>query len=157
MAIINGGYYQTSYQPYAQQYVQQYPQTQQTNVLPPQQVLQANGKPSIDALRMSPNSSVYIEDLTMKDMVWKCVSDSLGQVTARAFDLTPHEESPIIDNNGLLAIVGQMNDRLTKLEGIANAWESVKPTADSDNASASEKAVSPSKFATSRNAPANGG
>lgn len=42
--------------------------------LPPQQILQANGKASIDAIRMSPNSSVLIADTT-EPIVWKCVSD----------------------------------------------------------------------------------
>ena len=118
------------------------------NVLPPQQVLQANGKPSIDALRMAPNSSVYIEDTTANGLVWKCVSDSLGQVTAKAFDLTPHEEAPLIDNAGLLAIVGQMNDRLTRLEGMSNAWKDAHAAAASDPASSVAKAVSASEPAT---------
>lgn len=131
-------------------------QPQAQNVLPQQQILQANGKDSINAVRMAPNSSVYIEDTTVQNLVWKCVSDSLGQVTAKPFDLTPHEEAPIIDNNGLLAIVGQMNDRLTKLEGIANAWESIKSTADTSDSSTSAKAVSSAKPSTSRNATPNG-
>ena len=58
--------------------------------LPPQQILQANGKASIDAIRMAPNSSVLIADTT-QPIVWKCVSDGLGNVTAEAFDITHHK------------------------------------------------------------------
>lgn len=106
--------------------------TPASNVLPPQQVLQANGKASIDALRMSPNSSVYIEDATNPNLIWKCVSDGLGQVTSRALDVSPHEDAPILDTSSLFAIVGQMNDRLTKLEEEAHGKhvENIKPGAN---------------------------
>ena len=59
------------------------------NVLPAQQILQANGKASIDMIRLAPNSSVLIADTTAP-IVWKCVSDSLGNVTSEPFDITPH-------------------------------------------------------------------
>ena len=90
MAILNNGYY-PSYQPYPQQYSSQY-----QNVLPQQQVLQANGKPSIDALRMSPNSSVLIMDSTAP-LVWLCTSDSLGNVSSTPYDISPHKETPPVD------------------------------------------------------------
>ena len=61
------------------------------NFLPAQQVVQANGKSSIDALRMAPNSSVLILDTTAP-MVWLCTSDGLGNVTPIPYDITPHEE-----------------------------------------------------------------
>ena len=91
-------YSMNPYQPFNNPYQNQYagvmpaaPQ-QQTNVLPPQQVLQANGKASIEALRMSPNSSVLIMDNTAP-MVWFCTSDSLGNVTKIPYDMTLHTES----------------------------------------------------------------
>ena len=61
------------------------------NVLPAQQILQANGKSSIDMIRLAPNSSVLIADTTAP-IVWRCVSDSLGNVTSEPFDITPHKE-----------------------------------------------------------------
>ena len=88
----------------------------QQNVLPPQTILQANGRESIQALRMSPNSSVYIEDATNRNVIWKCVSDSLGNVTSTPFDISIHEDTPILSPESLIAIVGEMNDRITKLE-----------------------------------------
>lgn len=95
---------------------QQYQTFQQNqNYLPAQQIIQANGRASIDALRMAPNSSVLIADATAP-IVWKCVSDGIGNVTAEPFDISPHKEAPPVDNVSLLAIVTELNDRLTRLE-----------------------------------------
>lgn len=94
-----------------------------TNMLPPQQVLQANGKPSIDALKMSPNSSVLIMDTTAP-IVWLCTSDSLGNVTSVAYDITQHKDQPVpsvtdfearlvaVENNinSIVSRLGVMND-----------------------------------------------
>ena len=82
------------------------------NVLPPQQILQANGKASIDALRMSPNSSALIADSTMP-IVWRCVSDSLGNVTAEPFDIVPHKEEEKVTQETLIS---NMDERLRRLE-----------------------------------------
>ena len=77
-----------------------YPQIPQTpmpapqqNLLPPQQVLRASGKASIDALRMSPNSSILVMDTTAP-IVWLCTSDGIGTVSAQAYDITAHTEAP---------------------------------------------------------------
>ena len=101
--------YFNPYQGYNQPYVPK------PNVLPPQQILQANGKTSIDMLQMSPNSSVLIADTTAP-MVWKCVSDGLGNVTSEAFDIVPHKDEATQEQETLAAI----NTRLTRLEGIVN-------------------------------------
>lgn len=85
------------------------------NILPPQQILQANGKQSIDNLRMSPNSSVLIADQTAP-IVWKCVSDGLGNVTAEAFDISPHKDEKQIEHENTLALLNDMNERLKRLE-----------------------------------------
>ena len=97
-------------------YPQQVQQPQQ-NILPPQNVLQANGKASIDNLRMSPNSSVFIKDATDPSVLWYCVSDSLGNVNKTMYDIHPHENSQLFSIENLVSIVGQLSDRLTKLEG----------------------------------------
>ena len=83
--------------------------------LPPQQILQANGKSSIDAIRMSPNSSVLIADTT-KPIVWKCISDGLGNVTAEAFDITPHKTEEQVEKENLNSTLNEINERLKKLE-----------------------------------------
>lgn len=87
----------------------------QQNILPPQQILQAKGKASIDMIRMSPNSSVLIADETAP-IVWKCISDSLGNVSSIPFDITPHvdEEQKVQEN--LAAIVANLEERLKRLE-----------------------------------------
>ena len=87
------------------------PQTIQ-QALPPQQILQANGKQSIDRLRMSPNSSVLIADQTAP-IIWKCVSDSLGNVTAEPWDISPHKDEAEVAQ---ALIMSTIDERLTKLE-----------------------------------------
>lgn len=103
-----------SYNPY--QYYQP-PQPQSQNLLPPQQIMQTNGRPTFEAFKMSPNSSILLADTTAP-IVWKCTTDGLGNVTSEAFDITPHKETPVIDTT---AILREMNDRITRLEEIANA------------------------------------
>ena len=62
------------------------------NVLPAQQILQANGRASVNAMRMSPNSSALVADTNLP-VVYKCTSDSLGNVTVEAFDISPHKDA----------------------------------------------------------------
>lgn len=64
------------------------------NMLPAQQVIQVNGKASVEALRMAPNSSVLVMDTTAP-MVWLCTTDGIGSLTATPYDITLHiEETP---------------------------------------------------------------
>ena len=101
----------------------------QQNILPPQQILQANGKASIDALRMSPNSSALIADST-QPIIWKCVSDSLGNVSATAFDVLPHKNEAEVQKESMTRSFDLINERLDRLE---KSYESItsrtsKPT-----------------------------
>ena len=75
-------------------------QQQNQNVLPPCQILTASGQASIDNLKMAPNSSVFIAHQT-EPLLWKCVSDSLGNVTSLLFDVSLHKEKPPVDVGGL--------------------------------------------------------
>ena len=84
-------------------------------ILPPQQILQANGKASIDAIRMSPNSSVLIADST-QPIVWKCVSDGLGNVKAEAFDITHHKSEEEIEKETTNNLLTTISNRLERLE-----------------------------------------
>ena len=100
----NGGMIQGTQQPYNPGM-----QTQpQTNILPPQQILQANGKTSIDAIRLSPNSSVLVMDTTAP-IIWLCASDSIGTVTKTPYDITAHTEKPPVD-------MDSVEQRLVKAE-----------------------------------------
>ena len=98
--------YPVSAQPMPQQHIQ--------NALPKQQVLQANGKASIDALRLAPNSSVLVMDATAP-IIWLCVSDGIVTVTAKAYDITEHLDAPGAD----------MNDIHKRLEAVEKRIEEV--------------------------------
>ena len=67
--------------------------SQFNNMLPAQQVVTANGKESVDKLRMAPNSSVLVMDTTAP-IIWLCISDGLGNVTSEPWDISPHKEEP---------------------------------------------------------------
>ena len=95
----------------------------QANALPPQQVLQANGKASIDALRMAPNSSVLIMDTTAP-VVWLCATDGLGNVTATPYDIKAHVDPSVAATEGLearvTAVENSIKTILTKWEDLSN-------------------------------------
>lgn len=93
------GYPQPSYYDYIRQQMQPQQAAPQSNVLPAQQVIQVAGRQSIDTLQMAPNSSILIMD-TSAPIVWLCVSDGLGKVTATAYDITPHQDTPPFDIAG---------------------------------------------------------
>ena len=101
--------------PSAPYYQQPAPQTMQgANTLPAQQVLQASGKASIDAIRMAPNSSALVMDTTAP-LVWLCTSDSLGNVTSVSYDITPHKDAPPVDVAGLEARIAEIEKRMEEL------------------------------------------
>lgn len=121
--------------------------------LPPQQILQANGKTSIDAIRMSPNSSVLIADTT-QPIVWKCVSDGLGNVTAEPYDITRHKTEEEVEKETTNNLLNDISERLKRLEfnyesiinrsyesnktSYANGTNGTKP-ANANNANGSKK------------------
>ena len=80
------------------------------NVLPQQQIPQANGKASIDMIRLAPNSSILIADTTAP-IVWRCTSDSLGNVTSEPFDIVPPKDEAQIQQESL-------EQRISRLEAI---------------------------------------
>lgn len=104
----------------------------QANVLPPQQVIQVAGRQSIDTLQMSPNSSVLIMD-TSAPIVWLCVSDGLGKVTATAYDITLHQDTPPFDIAGFAESV---EGRLSALENKVIKTAEVKHDEQSHDADA---------------------
>lgn len=124
-----------SYYGYQQGFQNQamYQQNQQPNVLPPQQVVQANGKASIDALRMAPNSSVLIMDQN-DPIVWLCTSDGLGKVTSIPYDITPHKEPPPVDVHGMEARIANIESILTRWEEKINGQSNVATVRAVENA-----------------------
>lgn len=105
------GYPQPTYYDYIRQSMGQAPQPQ-SNVLPAQQVLKAKGRASIDTLQMAPNSSIFIMDETAP-LIWLCVSDGLGKVTATAYDIAVHQDTPPFD---IAAFADSVEGRLKALE-----------------------------------------
>ena len=83
--------------------------------LPPQQIMYANGKASLDNLKLAPNASVLIADTTAP-IVWKCVADSLGNITKEPFDIIPHKTQEEIEKEALYGTLREINERLKKLE-----------------------------------------
>ena len=133
-----GGYPQIS--PYYANLYGQRQQPTQTNVLPPQQVIQVDGRASIDTLQMSPNSSILIMDKS-QPIVWYCVSDGLGKVTASAYDITPHQDIPPVD-------VNDREQRISALETILTALTEVN--SDESNASSTRSDTKPNNWNNSK-------
>ena len=118
--------------------------------LPPQQILQANGKASIDAIRMSPNSSVLIADTTAP-IVWRCVSDGLGNVTAEAFDITHHKTDAEVEKENTNNLLNEISERLKRLEfnyeSIINKhYESTDKTVNADSSNVAKSPNGNSKY-----------
>lgn len=126
--------YTNPYQPLFSPFMPQ-PAPQPQNVLPAQQVLQANGKQSIDGLRMAPNSSVLVMDTTAP-IVWLCTSDGLGNVTSAPYDITPHKDAKPAE-------IGDLETRLAAVEKnvtqIMEKWRN--SNAESDDAGAKSKQI----------------
>lgn len=68
--------------------------------LQPQQVVQVNGKASVEQLKLAPNSSLLAMDTTAP-IVWLCKTDTVGSIQAIPYDITPHIEKPPVDVNAL--------------------------------------------------------
>lgn len=87
-------------------------------MLPPQQVIQVNGKSSVDSIQLAPNSSVLLMD-TSAPIVWLCVSDGVGKVMSTPYDITVHKDTPQPD-------VESLEQRLAKLEKMISEMEDKK-------------------------------
>lgn len=101
--------------PYMQQILQQ--QMAQQNVLPPQQILTASGDESVRQLKMSPNSSVLIAHET-EPIVWRCVSDSIGNVTVQPFDVSPRQDRRQAETSRMEALIEEFNTGLKNMNSV---------------------------------------
>lgn len=105
--------------PYNNFFQPQQSQTQQANILPQQQIIQVNGKASVDTIQLAPNSSILVMD-TSAPIVWMCVSDGVGKVTSTPYDIVVHEEKTPID-------ISDVEKRLKNVEKfISQLMEGVK-------------------------------
>lgn len=112
---------------YQQNFPQNFTQNYQQNyqpTMPQQQILQVNGKASIDTIRMSPNSSLLALD-TSAPIVWMCVSDGVGAVTATPCDIKVHEEKQAPDlEDRIRAIensIAEMEEKINAKSNIAKS------------------------------------
>lgn len=103
---------------------------QPNNYLPQQQIIQVNGKASVDTIQLAPNSSVLVMD-TSAPIVWMCVSDGVGKVTSTPYDITVHQDAPPVDVNSIEKRLAAVEGAIVKItEGMKNDKSnarSVKP------------------------------
>ncbi len=117
------------YYPYNNNIFQsQQPQMHQLNVLPQQQIIQVNGKASVDTIQLAPNSSILVMD-TSAPIVWMCVSDGVGKVTSTPYDIVVHEEKPPIDISDVEKRLENVEKFISQLmEGVKNDKSNVSRT-----------------------------
>lgn len=87
----------------------------QPNTLPQQQIIQVNGKASVDMMQLAPNSSVLVMD-TSAPIVWMCVSDGLGKVIATPYDISVHKEVPPPDMNTIEQRLSAIESAIAEME-----------------------------------------
>ena len=84
-----------------------FPQNPQQNIISGQ-ILQANSVESVSAIKMMPNSSCLVAHSTLP-IIFRCVSDSLGNVSTRMYDISPHKSEEEVKAE-------TMENRLSTLE-----------------------------------------
>lgn len=92
-----------------------YPQT-----FPQQQIPTANGRASVDNVKLAPNSSILIADNQLP-IIYRCVSDSLGNVTTASFDITPHKDEEQVKKEQTELILADLVQRIERLENESNS------------------------------------
>lgn len=118
--------------PYFGQQFGGFVQQPQTPTLPQQQIIQVNGKASVDTIQLAPNSSVLLMDTTAP-IVWMCVSDGVGKTSATAYDIIPHKDKPPIDVENIEQRISNIEKIISEMEGKLNAKsyvDSSKPKQD---------------------------
>lgn len=93
---------------------------QNQNILPQQQIIQVNGKASVDTIQLAPNSSVLVMD-TSAPIVWMCVSDGIGKVTATPYDIVLHKEEPPVNISSVEQRLSAIENAIAEMEGKINA------------------------------------
>lgn len=106
--------------PYYNQQYGSYYQQPQTPTLPQQQIIQVNGKASVDTIQLAPNSSVLLMDTTAP-IVWMCVSDGVGKVSSTPYDITVHKDKPPIDVESIEQRISNVEKIISEMEGKLNA------------------------------------
>ena len=108
------------YNPYFQQMQAQIP----APALPQQQIIQVNGKASVDTIQLAPNSSILCMD-TSAPIVWMCVSDGVGKVTSTPYDIIVHKDEPPVDIKSVEQRITNIENALAEMEDKINAKSNV--------------------------------
>ena len=72
------------------------------------QIIKVNGRGGAEAYQMPPNSQVLLLDET-QPLLWLKQTDGAGYPSLTAYDIKPHEETPLPDMKNL-------EERITKIE-----------------------------------------
>ena len=91
----------------------------QPNIPQQQQITQVSGKASVDTIQLAPNSSLLAMDTTAP-IVWMCVSDGVGKVTATPYDITVHQEKPPVDISSVEQRLDNIEKNIKELESKLN-------------------------------------
>lgn len=122
------------YNPYSQ--YNPYQSHSNNPILPPQQIIQVNGKASVDTIQLAPNSSILLMD-TSAPIVWMCVSDGIGKVTATPYDIAVHKEEPPIDVKSMEQRLVIIEAAIAEMEGKLNAEPDVSRIKSKQNSTES--------------------
>jgi len=103
--------------PYMQPYQRPYQPTQGYSG----QIIQVNGKAGAEALQMEPNSSVYVQDSTMGNRIYLCMTDGAGYKTVRGILGVFEEEQKQQEQKDTLTSIDErlkrVEDRLNEFAG----------------------------------------
>lgn len=116
--------YNNPYSGFPNPYTYGFQTVSQQMQLQQEQVTQVNGKASVDQIQLAPNSSKIVMDSTAP-IVWLCVSDGVGRVTATPYDITEHKDAPPID-------FGSLEQRISNIEEYIRQNMEVKSNAKPD-------------------------
>lgn len=94
-----------------------------------EQVTQVNGRASVEQIQLAPNSSKLVMDTTAP-IVWLCVSDGVGRVTATPYDITEHKDAPPVDVAGIEQRLATVEAYIAQqMEAASNVQSNAQPAA----------------------------
>ena len=96
----------------------------QPNIPQQQQITQVSGKASVDTIQLAPNSSLLAMDTTAP-IVWMCVSDGVGKVTATPYDIVLHKEAQPVDMASVEQRVSNIEKIIAEMEERINVKSNV--------------------------------
>jgi hypothetical protein len=106
-----------------------------TQQLQQEQVTQVNGRASVEQIQLAPNSSKLVMDTTAP-IVWLCVSDGVGRVTATPYDITEHKDAPPVDVAGIEQRLSTVEAYIAQqMEAANNVKSNAQPPASEQRSS----------------------